>query len=215
MSGVISRWQNMTMDQMRLVLASASPRRRELLRGLDLVFSVCPADIDETPKDAETPAQYVKRLAQEKAEALAAPGTTVIAADTVVVIEAQILGKPNDREHAVEILSQLANRTHEVYTGVAVVAAPANAERREASGIEITKVTMAEVPPERIDSFLDVGEYADKAGSYALLGASSIFADHVEGSVSNVVGLPLPLTDRLCAQIDIDLLAFREPRRPT
>lgn len=205
---------------MRLVLASASPRRRELLRGLDLVFSVCPADIDETPREAEAPAQYVRRLAEEKAEALAAVGTTVIAADTVVVIDSQILGKPNDREHAVATLAALADRTHEVYTGVAVVAEPNNAmpnnaERRWASGIEITRVTMAEVPPERIDSFLDVGEYADKAGSYALLGSSSIFADHVEGSVSNVVGLPLPLTDRLCAQVGIDLLAFREPRRPT
>ncbi len=200
---------------MRLVLASASPRRRELLRGLDLDFSVCPADIDETPRDSEAPAQYVKRLAEEKAEALAAAGTTVIAADTVVVIDSQILGKPNNREHAVATLSALANRTHEVYTGVAVVTEPNNAERRWASGIEVTRVTMAEVPPERIDSFLDVGEYADKAGSYALLGSSSIFADHVEGSVSNVVGLPLPLTDRLCAQIGIDLLAFREPRRPT
>ena len=200
---------------MRLVLASGSPRRRELLRGLGLVFSVCPADIDETPIQAEEPAQYVKRLATEKAEALAAAGTTVIAADTVVVIDSQILGKPNDRAHAVATLSTLANRTHEVYTGVAVVAEPNNAERRWASGIEITKVTMAEVPAERINSFLDVGEYADKAGSYALLGSSSIFADHVEGSVSNVVGLPLPLTDRLCAQIDVDLLAFREPRRTT
>ncbi len=203
------------MDQMRLVLASGSPRRRELLRGLGLVFSVCPADIDETPIQAEEPAQYVKRLATEKAEALAAAGTTVIAADTVVVIDSQILGKPNDRAHAVETLSALANRTHEVYTGVAVVAEPDNAERRWASGIEITKVTMAEIPAERIESFLDVGEYADKAGSYALLGSSSIFADHIEGSVSNVVGLPLPLTDRLCAQIDVDLLAFREPHRTT
>ena len=204
---------------MRLVLASASPRRRELLRGLDLVFSVCPADIDETPREAEAPAQYVKRLAQEKAEALAAAGTTVIAADTVVVIDSQILGKPNDREHAEATLVALTNRTHEVYTGVAVVAEPINAGpndagRRWASGIEITRVTMAEVPPERIDSFLDVGEYADKAGSYALLGSSSIFADHVEGSVSNVVGLPLPLTDRLCAQIGIDLLSFRPDPPP-
>lgn len=203
------------MDQMRLVLASASPRRRELLRGLDLVFSVCPADIDETPGEQEAPAHYVRRLANEKAAALAAAGTTVIAADTVVVVDSRILGKPDDRAHAAATLSALANRTHEVYTGVAVVAEPIDAEPRRASGVEVTRVTMAQVPPERIDSFLDVGEYADKAGSYALLGSSSIFADHVEGSVSNVVGLPLPLTDRLCAQLGIDLLAFREPRRPT
>ena len=205
---------------MRLVLASASPRRRELLRGLNLVFSVRPADIDETPRAGEAPAQYVERLATEKAEALAAAGATVIAADTVVVIDSQILGKPNDREHAVATLTALANRTHEVYTGVAVVAEPDSAEpdgaeRRRASGIEITRVTMTEIPTERIDSLLDVGEYADKAGSYALLGSSSIFADDVEGSVSNVIGLPLPLTDRLCAQVGVDLLAFREPRRTT
>lgn len=205
---------------MCLVLASASPRRRELLRGLDLVFSVRPADIDETPRAGEAPAQYVERLAAEKAEALAAAGATVIAADTVVVIDSRIVGKPDDRAHAAETLTALANRAHEVYTGVAVVAEPDGAEpdgagRRRASGVEVTRVTMAEIPLERIDSLLDVGEYADKAGSYALLGSSSIFADHVEGSVSNVVGLPLPLTDRLCAQVGVDLLAFREPRRPT
>ena len=199
------------MDRMRLVLASASPRRRELLRGLDLVFSVAPADIDETPQSQELPTHYVERLAQQKAQALAAVGTTVIAADTVVVIHGEILGKPTDRAHAVEILSRLANRTHEVATGVAVIATSANGERREVSSVETTKVTFGAVTPDRIDSFLNVGEYADKAGSYALLGASSIFADHVEGSVSNVVGLPLPLLDRLCAQIDIDLLSFREP----
>ena len=196
---------------MRLVLASASPRRRELLRGLDLVFSVSPADIDETPQSQELPTHYVERLAQQKAQALAAVGTTVIAADTVVVIHGEILGKPTDRAHAVEILSRLANRTHEVATGVAVIATSANGERREVSSVETTRVTFGAVTPDRIDSFLNVGEYADKAGSYALLGASSIFADHVEGSVSNVVGLPLPLLDRLCAQIDIDLLSFRKP----
>ena len=199
------------MDRMRLVLASASPRRRELLRGLDLVFSVSPADIDETPQSQELPTHYVERLAQQKAQALAAVGTTVIAADTVVVIHGEILGKPTDRAHAVEILSRLANRTHEVATGVAVIATSANGERREVSSVETTRVTFGAVTPDRIDSFLNVGEYADKAGSYALLGASSIFADHVEGSVSNVVGLPLPLLDRLCAQIDIDLLSFRKP----
>lgn len=194
---------------MRLVLASASPRRRELLRGLDLVFSVSPADIDETPMSEEAPAHYVERLAQQKAQALAAVGTTVIAADTVVVFDGEILGKPKDREHAVKVLSRLANRTHEVATGVAVIAISPNGERREISSVETTKVTFGEMTPHRLDSFLDGGEYADKAGSYALLGASSIFADHVEGSVSNVVGLPLPLLDRLCSQIDIDLLSFR------
>ena len=199
------------MDRTRLILASASPRRRELLRGLDLVFSVSPADIDETPQCKEMPALYVERLAREKAEALATASATVIAADTVVVIDGEILGKPNDREHAVEILSRLANRTHQVATGVAVIATASNGERRVASSVETTKVTMAEVTPGRLNSYLNVGEYSDKAGSYALLGASSIFADHVEGSVSNVIGLPLPLLDRLCAEVGIDLLSFRKP----
>lgn len=202
----------MSVDQMRLVLASASPRRRELLRGLDLIFSVSPADIDETPEPRELPLHYVERLAHQKAATLVEAGTTVVAADTVVVIDGEIMGKPDDRDHAVEILSQLADRTHEVATGVAVIATSSSGERREASGTETTRVTFGEITPRRLDSFLDGGEYADKAGSYALLGASSIFADHVEGSVSNVVGLPLPLLDRLCAQIDIDLLSFRKPR---
>ncbi|MDE0606874.1 MAG: Maf family protein [Acidimicrobiaceae bacterium] len=197
---------------MRLVLASASPRRRELLRGLDLVFSVSPADIDETPMSGEAPVHYVERLAQQKAQALAAEGTTVVAADTVVVFDGDILGKPKDRAHAAEILSRLANRTHEVATGVAVIATPPGGGRREISSVETTRVAFGEITPRRLDSFLDGGEHADKAGSYALLGASSIFADHVEGSVSNVVGLPLPLLDRLCSQIDIDLLSFKGDR---
>lgn len=218
----MARWQTREMEQMRLVLASASPRRRELLRGLDLDFSVCPADIDETPQHQELPLHYVERLARQKAEALAvadatpaAVVTTVVAADTVVVINNEIVGKPEDRKHAEAILSRLSNRTHEVATGVAVIALSHDRERREASSTEVTRVTFGEISPERINSYLDLGEYADKAGSYAMLGASSLFADNVEGSVSNVVGLPLPLLDRLCTQIGVDLLSFRKPRQQT
>lgn len=205
------------MEQTRLVLASASPRRRELLRGLDLDFLICPADIDETPQHQELPFHYVERLAREKAETLAVNAsvanvaTVVVAADTVVVIDNQILGKPNDRKHAEEILSQLSSRSHEVATGVAVILLSHKGERREASSTEVTKVTFGEISPERINTYLDLGEYADKAGSYAMLGASALFADNIEGSVSNVVGLPLPLMDRLCTQVGVDLLSFRKP----
>lgn len=192
----------------RLVLASGSPRRREMLERLGLDATVHPAEVDESPLAGEEPEAYVRRLASAKARARAAPGTVTIGADTTVVLDGQIVGKPGDRAEARAMLGALSGRCHEVLTAVAVIADGT----REAAGIERSTVALAPVDEARVGWYTSLEEPYDKAGGYALQGAGSLFADRVEGSISNVIGLPLPLLDRLFSQLGIDLLDFR--RRP-
>ena len=192
----------------RLVLASGSPRRREMLERLGLDATVRPAEVDESPLAGEEPEAYVRRLASAKARARAAPGTVTIGADTTVVLDGQIVGKPGDRAAARAMLEALSGRCHEVLTAVAVIADGT----REAAGVERSTVALAPVDEARVDWYTSLEEPYDKAGGYALQGAGSLFADRVEGSISNVIGLPLPLLDRLFSQLGIDLLDFR--RRP-
>ena len=192
----------------RLVLASGSPRRREMLERLGLDATVHPAEVDESPLAGEEPEAYVRRLASAKARARAAPGTVTIGADTTVVLDGQIVGKPGDRAEARAMLGALSGRCHEVLTAVAVIADGT----REAAGIERSTVALAPVDEARLGWYTSLEEPYDKAGGYALQGAGSLFADRVEGSISNVIGLPLPLLDRLFSQLGIDLLDFR--RRP-
>jgi septum formation protein len=172
-----------------LILASASPRRRELLTQAGLTFRVLPADIDETPHPNEPPAAYVQRLAIEKAQAVAAlhPKDTILAADTSVVLDEQILGKPLDHEDAIRMLTLLSGRTHSVMTGVAVLAP----RFPIASAVEITRVTFALIPPAEIAAYVTTGEPLDKAGAYAIQGAAARWIPRIEGDYSNVVGLPL------------------------
>ena len=192
----------------RLVLASGSPRRREMLERLGLDATVRPAEVDESPLAGEEPEAYVRRLASAKARARAAPGTVTIGADTTVVLDQQIVGKPGDRAEARAMLGALSGRCHEVLTAVAVIADGT----REAAGVERSTVALAPVDEARVGWYTSLEEPYDKAGGYALQGAGSLFADRVEGSISNVIGLPLPLLDRLFSQLGIDLLDFR--RRP-
>lgn len=192
----------------RLVLASGSPRRREMLERLGLDATVHPAEVDESPLAGEEPEAYVRRLASAKARARAAPGTVTIGADTTVVLDGQIVGKPGDRAEARAMLGALSGRCHEVLTAVAVIADGT----REAAGVERSTVRFAPVDEARVGWYTSLEEPYDKAGGYALQGAGSLFADRVEGSISNVIGLPLPLLDRLFSQLGIDLLDFR--RRP-
>ena len=192
----------------RLVLASGSPRRSEMLERLGLDATVRPAEVDESPLAGEEPEAYVRRLASAKARARAAPGTVTIGADTTVVLDGQIVGKPGDRAEARAMLGALSGRCHEVLTAVAVIAGGT----REAVGIERSTVALAPVDEARVGWYTSLEEPYDKAGGYALQGAGSLFADRVEGSISNVIGLPLPLLDRLFSQLGIDLLDFR--RRP-
>ncbi|HLL51928.1 MAG TPA: Maf family protein [Myxococcaceae bacterium] len=172
---------------MRLVLASSSPRRRELLSSLGLTFEVKGADIDEAVRPGESPPAYVERLAREKAAAVAAkyPGAAVLAADTSVVLEEEILGKPKDVADAERMLAALSGRGHSVLTGIAV------AGPLERSRVIGTEVRFRPLSPEEIAWYARTGEPLDKAGAYAIQGIAGAFISEIRGSPSNVVGLPL------------------------
>lgn len=198
--------QTASVTPSRLVLASSSPRRREILGRLTDTFTVTPADIDETPRDGEAAVDYVVRLAKEKALAVAAPGTVVVGADTSVVLDGEILGKPADRADAASTLRRLAGRSHEVVTGIAVVVVDDDGVASTTSGHERSEVRVAELTDAVIEWYVATGEADDKAGSYGLQGAGGLFADHVTGSVSNVVGLPMGRLHELFTAAGVDLL---------
>jgi len=194
----------------RLVLASASPRRRELLASLGLDFTVRPVDLDETPLDGEAAPDYVLRLAREKARARAEPGELVLAADTVVVHDGELLGKPAGPEEARRMLARLAGRRHTVFTGVALLeAGPAGgggaAGDREVAEVVASDVEIAPLSAEEIDWYVATGEPLDKAGAYAIQDLGALFVDSVRGNYTNVVGLPLPAVYRLAAALGHDL----------
>ena len=185
-----------------LVLASGSPRRRELLERLGLRIEVRPADIDETPLANEDPVAYVMRLAAEKAARVPffASGLPVLAADTTVELDGTILAKPDDAEHAFAMLRSLSGRGHAVHTGVAV----AHGDDREVIAVT-TEVEFADLSDAAIAWYVGTGEPTDKAGAYALQGAGGAFVRAVRGSVSNVVGLPLAETLQLLARVGVGL----------
>jgi septum formation protein len=189
-----------------LVLASASPRRRELLAGLGLRFTIRAADLDETPRPGEDPETTVLRLAREKAAALAHPGELVLAADTDVVLDGEILGKPRDPEDARRMLARIAGREHTVFSGVAL---EEPGRDRRASALAVSRVRMAAMTPERIEWYVATGEPLDKAGSYAVQGIGALLVEEIFGSYTNVVGLPLPLTWRLFQEMGYELMDFR------
>ena len=197
------------MSSLRLVLASGSPRRRELLERLALDFGAEPADIDESTRPGETAPVYVARLAREKAAAVSRPGTVVLAADTSVVVDGEILGKPRDEADAAAMLQRLSGRSHTVVTGVCVRLHPDDGPATDADAVEATTVHVDAIEASRAAWYVGTDEPHDKAGAYALQGAAALFADRVEGSVSNVIGLPLPLVDRLFRQLGLDLLDHR------
>jgi septum formation protein len=186
-----------------LVLASGSPRRRELLEGLGVRFTVRPVDLDESPLPDEDPRDYVLRLAIEKAAARVEPGELVLAADTTVVVDGEILGKPQDDEDARRMLRLLAGREHAVLTGIALNGSGKAAE------VDETLVRFAPLSEAEIDWYVATGEPRDKAGAYAIQGLGSLFVEGVEGSYSNVVGLPVPRMYRLFARLGYDLKEFR------
>ena len=191
------------------VLASGSPRRRELLEGLGLHFAIRSTDIDETPQPGEAPEAYVLRLAREKAQAASRPGELVLAADTTVVIDEEILGKPLDDADTERMLRLLSGREHEVFTGVAVLDATETGQDRIASGLSRSVVRMALLSREEIAWYAATGEPRDRAGAYAIQGLGSLFVEAVSGNYSNVVGLPIPTVYRLFAELGYDLKAMR------
>ncbi|MCA1959236.1 MAG: Maf family protein [Desulfomonile sp.] len=178
-------------DRPHLILASASPRRHDLLSRIGLLFLVVPADIDESMLNGELPEDHVRRLAVSKARAVSKlyPGSWVLGADTIVVIDGRILGKPTDRREAEEMLATLSSRVHEVFTGYAIL----NSEfpSREISGVVRSEVLIRSLTPEEISGYIDTGEPMDKAGAYAIQGVGSAIVERVSGSYTNVVGLPL------------------------
>lgn len=186
-----------------LILASASPRRAELLRTLGVPFSQRPSCIPEEIRTGERPEQFVLRLAVEKAQAGSADPRTrclILGCDTVVVSGSRILGKPRDRAEGREMLLTLAGRSHLVLSGLALWILP---ENQWAFGVSETKVTFHPLPAAAVESYLSTEEYRDKAGAYALQGAAALFVDRIEGSATNVIGLPLDLLPRLLRQLGL------------
>ena len=183
---------------MSLILASSSPRRRSLLAGCGIPFRVIPAAIDERPRPHEAAAAYVRRLALSKAESVARrhPRCVVLGADTTVSIDGRLLGKPLDGQDARRMLSQLNGRRHEVLTGVAVlsVETPADVSPQGASEVVVSQVLLRQLTEATIDWYLATDEPADKAGAYAVQGLGAALVERVEGSYTNVVGLPLTET---------------------
>jgi septum formation protein len=194
---------------MRLVLASASPRRAELLRGLGVPFSIRPADIDESPQPGEPAESYVARLARAKALNVWSEGEVVLAADTTVVAAERILGKPADREEGRAMLRALAGRPHSVLTGYALAFADPTVQPHCLVGVERTEVTMGEMSEEEIRWYVETGEGVDKAGGYAIQGRASLFVERVEGSYSNVVGLPIAAIYALAREQGLEHLLRR------
>ena len=183
---------------MKLILASASPRRAEILRSAGLQFSVLSSAVDETPMPGEAPQELVRRLALAKADLVAARAlgpAVVIAADTIVALDGTILGKPRTSEDARQMLEKLSGRTHSVITGVALIRLP-DVERREF--VETTQVHFASISEDDIVKYLASGEPFDKAGAYAIQGLGGRFIPRIDGCYFNVVGLPLA---RLCKDL--------------
>lgn len=177
-----------TIDQ--LILASGSPRRRDFLSDLGLAFTVQAADIDESVREAEDPAVFVGRLAHEKAAVVAAlfPAAWVLAADTVVVVDGRILGKPRDAGEAASMLMQLSGRWHEVWTGFCILRGE-NGSR--VSRQICTRVRFMPLDPAVCLAYVRTGEPLDKAGAYGIQGKGAFLVEEIEGSYTNVVGMPL------------------------
>ncbi len=189
---------------MALVLASASPRRAALLTSAGFAFEVIPADIDETPIDGEMPADYVARLSSIKAAAVAAlyPAATVLGADTTVDVDDEILEKPVDSADLRRMLRLLSGRTHRVHTGVTV-------DRNTI--VVTTSVAFVELTTSDIDWYVGTGDGLGKAGGYGIQGAAARFVERIDGSVTNVIGLPLAETVALLATAQMPL-PFRNVR---
>ncbi|MEZ5224755.1 MAG: Maf family protein [Ilumatobacteraceae bacterium] len=185
----------------RIVLASGSPRRRELLDQLGLRFEVRPADIDESVLDGEEPRTYVARLSREKAAAVdAGAGVLVIAADTTVDVDGTILGKPADDAEARAMLMAMSGRRHHVHTGLTV-----RIDDRSATSVTTTAVDVVAIDDALASWYVATREPFDKAGGYAIQGAGGVLVAAVEGSVSNVIGLPLATLSALARELGVRL----------
>tara|TARA_Y100000782_G_scaffold73841_1_gene79734 strand:+ start:11365 stop:11955 length:591 start_codon:yes stop_codon:yes gene_type:complete len=187
--------------KVKLVLASASPRRKELLKQIGVQFSVRPVDICEDVIAGETPLAYVSRLAEEKARACSIKGDEVVlGSDTTVVLDGRIIGKPMCKARSIEILKALSGKTHQVLTAVALI----GKEQTNVVVVE-TDVTFRDISLQECESYWLTGEPIDKAGSYGIQGLGAVFVDKIEGSYSSVVGLPLSQTAELLKVAGVDI----------
>ena len=179
-----------------LILASASPRRAEILQQIGVTFQIAPADIDETPMSQELPLNYVQRMAQEKMQhvidTFAGNSTAVLGADTSVVLGSTIYGKPKSQEEAMAMLADLSGKTHQVLTAVAM-----GNNQRCVLKLSVTDVKFRELDPRECLDYWKTGEPLDKAGGYAIQGLGAVFVEKISGSFSGVVGLPIEQTAQL------------------
>lgn len=188
---------------LRVVLASGSPRRHELLRQIGVPFTTRVPDIDESPRAGELPIEYVRRVALEKAAAVhPGPGELVIAADTTVDVDSSILAKPTDAADASSMLSRLSGRSHLVHTGVSLVSGD-----RALTEVCTSSVEFVSLDDTTIEWYIGTGEPFGKAGAYAIQGAGAALVSSVSGSVSNVIGLPLHLVVEIARRLDVELLS--------
>lgn len=187
----------------RIILASASPRRQELLDQIKVTYTVIPVAIDETPLPNEAPKDYVIRIASEKSAACllrsSESGMPVLAADTAVVLGNRIMGKPRDKDDAIDMLRQLSGKTHQVYSAVSFRG------RQHWQALSITDVAFRTLTDREMLAYWHCGEPADKAGGYAIQGLGSLFVESINGSYSGVMGLPLFETARILAKQGINL----------
>ena len=196
---------------MGLILASGSPRRRQLLEQIGLTFAVRSSDVDESVSPGLTPAQVVESLSARKGEAVAAeaaPGDLVLSADTVVALDGAILGKPRDRAEAEAMLTALSGRTHQVYTGVTLLQ-----DGRRLTEHEVTAVTFRPLSPGEIAAYVSTGEPMDKAGAYGIQGLGALLVERLEGDYFNVMGLPLCRLGEMLAQFGVRPLEAAGLRR--
>jgi septum formation protein len=186
----------------QIILASASPRRKELLDQINVAYRVHPVDLDETPLSNEAPLDYVQRLAAEKSAACVAQlgsGLPVLAADTAVVLDGLIMGKPKDRDDAFAMLRQLSGKMHRVYSAISLRG------KEHGQAVSITEVTFRPLTEREIEAYWQSGEPVGKAGSYAIQGMGGVFVASINGSFSGVVGLPLFETSELLSRQGIGL----------
>ena len=194
----------------RIVLASRSPRRKEILEKLGLVFEIDPPEIDETPRESENPSSYVQRIAAAKADKVALrheQQCVVIAADTTVALDGEIFGQPRDVDEARRMIQKLSKKSHSVHTAVSV-----RFDGKSANGFDTASVMMREVTPELLEWYLATGESMGKAGAYAVQGQGAALVAEVRGEIDTVIGLPVWLLTERLAKVGVKLRDLREFR---
>lgn len=197
---------------MKIVLASGSPRRKEILENMNLKFDIIKSEIEETTVENESPEKLVKRLSYEKAHDVATRNSDsiVIGADTVVVLDNNVLGKPKDREEAFDMLKKMSGREHDVITGISILCLDS---KKEISDFCVSKVKFKNLSDEDIYSYINTGECMDKAGAYGIQGLGGLLVEYIKGDYFNIVGFPISSASEILKNnFNIDLLELNKGR---